>query len=68
MERQTSLTRALIADGLKGGRVPFNFRQRVAIARLHLDAGALITCAERLEALAQEMRAEAAASREERAA
>lgn len=41
-------------------RVAFNFRQRVELARSYLDDGALVTCADRLESLAEEIRARAA--------
>jgi hypothetical protein len=68
MQRQTSLTRALIADGLNGGRVPFDFRRRVAVARTYMDEGALLSAAERLEKLAADLREAATASREGQAA
>lgn len=58
-ERQTGLTKRLIADGLKRTRVPFDFNRRVSVARTYLDDGALRTAADRLEALARDMRAAA---------
>lgn len=65
---QTSLTRALIADGCNGSRVPFDFRRRVAVARTYMDEGALLTAAERLEKLAADLRAAASDARRECAA
>lgn len=44
-------------------RVAFDFRQRVEMARIYLDDGALVTCADRLEALARDIRAHAEAER-----
>lgn len=57
--RQSALTKRLIEDGIRRNRVPFDFNRRMAVARAYLDDGALHTCAERLESLAEEIRAAA---------